>query len=207
MEDSQKAKNDIVYNAILGPCERHRHQLFNYGLYNRPNDNNIKYYQLGIIASILLEAKAVDFIITGCGTGQGALMSLNAFSNIFCGYVSQPLDAFLFSQVNAGNAISLAFAQNFGWGSELTITDIVEKLFSQQFGDGYPLEYQAAQAISRKAFVDMKKKMFPSVIEQLKGIDVSVIKKIIDYKEFKEMFYANAQNQEMIDFVTSVLNS
>jgi ribose 5-phosphate isomerase RpiB len=29
------------------------------------------------MASILLNSKAVDFVVTGCGTGQGALMSLN----------------------------------------------------------------------------------------------------------------------------------
>ncbi len=41
------------------------------------NDHHLTYIHLGIMASILLNSKAVDFVVTGCGTGQGALMSLN----------------------------------------------------------------------------------------------------------------------------------
>ncbi len=42
------------------------------------NDHRLTYIHLGIIASLLLNSKAVDFVVSGCGTGQGALMSLNA---------------------------------------------------------------------------------------------------------------------------------
>lgn len=59
------------------------------------------------MASILLNAKAVDFVVTGCGTGQGALMSLNIHPGVICGYCIDPADAFLFAQINNGNALSL----------------------------------------------------------------------------------------------------
>jgi len=47
------------------------------------------------MASILLNSKAVDFVVTGCGTGQGALMSLNIHPGVTCGYCIDPADAFL----------------------------------------------------------------------------------------------------------------
>jgi ribose 5-phosphate isomerase RpiB len=64
------------------------------------------------MASILLNSKAVDFVVTGCGTGQGAMMSLNIHPGVVCGCLD-PADAFLFSQINNGNALSLAFAKGF----------------------------------------------------------------------------------------------
>lgn len=207
MEDSQKSKNDIVFETVKKQCDKFHHELYNYGMYAEANENKIKYYQLGILASILIEAKAADFIITGCGTGQGAQMSLNSFSNLACGCISSPLDAFLFSQVNAGNAISLAFAQGFGWGSELNIAYIIDQLFANFFGGGYPECYREAQALSRNSFREMKKLIIPPVIEQLRQLDPGVIKEIIDYPAFREMFFQTAQNQEMIAFVASILNS
>ncbi len=50
------------------------------------NDHHLTYIHLGIMASILLNSKAVDFVVTGCGTGQGALMASNLHPGVVCGY-------------------------------------------------------------------------------------------------------------------------
>ena len=55
----------------------------------------------------------------GCGTGEGAMLACNSFPKVLCGHVTSPLDAYLFSQVNDGNCISMPFAQGFGWGAML----------------------------------------------------------------------------------------
>ncbi len=68
--------------------------------------------------------------MTGCGTGQGALMSLNIHPGVVCGYCIDPADAFLFAQINNGNALSLPFAKGFGWGAELNVRFIFEKAFT-----------------------------------------------------------------------------
>lgn len=62
------------------------------------NDHHLTYIHLGIMASILLNSKAVDFVVTGCGTGQRALMSLNIHPGVVCGYCMNPADAFLFAK-------------------------------------------------------------------------------------------------------------
>ncbi len=51
----------------------------------------------------------------------GALMSLNIHPGVVCGYCIDPADAFLFAQINNGNALSLPFAKGFGWGAELNV--------------------------------------------------------------------------------------
>lgn len=79
------------------------------------------------MASILLNSKAVDFVVTGCGAGQGALMSLNIHPGVICGYCIDPDDVFLFAQINNGNALSLPFAKGFGWGAELNVRFILRK--------------------------------------------------------------------------------
>jgi ribose 5-phosphate isomerase B len=78
----------------------------------------------------LLNSKSVDFVIAGCGTGQSALMSLNSYPGVACGYCVDPADAYLFAQINNGNALALPFAKGFGWGAELNIRYIFEKAFT-----------------------------------------------------------------------------
>ena len=95
-------------------------------------ENNLTYVQAGLLAAILINSKAADFVVTGCGTGEGACLALNSFPNVLCGHIEDPTDAYLFSQINAGNAVALGYAKGFGWGSELTLRYIFEKLFEAQ---------------------------------------------------------------------------
>ncbi|OZT82122.1 hypothetical protein CIK04_29780, partial [Vibrio sp. 03_296] len=63
--------------------------VFNVGMKDE-NDHHLTYIHLGIMASILLNSKAVDFVVTGCGTGQGAMMSSNLHPGVVCGYCLEP---------------------------------------------------------------------------------------------------------------------
>lgn len=75
MENSQPAKMPS-FITNLAPSPMKGISVFNVGMCDE-NDHHLTYIHLGIMASILLNANAVDFVVTGCGTGQGALMSLN----------------------------------------------------------------------------------------------------------------------------------
>lgn len=76
MENSQANKNAIILNELNAVAEEKGFPVYNVGMSDE-NDHHLTYIHLGIMASILLNSKAVDFVVTGCGTGQGALMSLN----------------------------------------------------------------------------------------------------------------------------------
>ena len=115
-ENSQAAKNTIVEATLKKVVEPMGHQVFNYGMYSAEDKEQLTYVQNGILAAILLNSGAADFVVTGCGTGAGAMLALNSFPQVVCGHAQDPVDAFTFSQINAGNAIAIPFEKGFGWG-------------------------------------------------------------------------------------------
>ena len=106
-EFSQAPKNGIIVKELKAVVEPMGHQVFNAAMeapltnqdvpeaYTKENPR-LTYLHLGIQAALLLNSEAVDFVVTGCGTGQGALMSLNMYPGVVCGYCIEPTDAYLF---------------------------------------------------------------------------------------------------------------
>ncbi len=76
MENSRANKNAIILKELNAVADEKGFPVYNVGMSDE-NDHHLTYIHLGIMASILLNSKAVDFVVTGCGTGRGALMSLN----------------------------------------------------------------------------------------------------------------------------------
>ena len=91
MENSQAAKNVTVLKELEGVAQPLGHQVFNVGMSDE-QDHHLTYIHLGIQASVLLNSQAVDFVVAGCGTGQGALMSLNIHPGVVCGYCIDPAE-------------------------------------------------------------------------------------------------------------------
>ena len=156
-ENSQAAKNSIIEAALKNVVEPMGHEVMNYGMYSAEDDAQLTYVQVGLLTAILLNSKAVDFVVTGCGTGMGAMLAANSFPGVVCGHAQDPVDAFTFSQINAGNALALPFAKGFGWGAELNLGYIFEKLFGQEMGQGYPKERAQIMAKNRNILNDVKK--------------------------------------------------
>ncbi|WP_331836956.1 RpiB/LacA/LacB family sugar-phosphate isomerase [Erysipelothrix piscisicarius] len=154
---------------------------------------------------MLLTTKAVDFVVTGCGTGQGAMLACNSFPNVLCGHVTNPLDAYLFGQVNDGNCIAMPFAQGFGWGGELNLNYTFEKLFSESFGGGYPKDRVIPEQRNKKILDGVKEVTHQPLIKILKEIDQDFLKETIDYPEFKELFFESCQDAEIAEYLKSVL--
>jgi ribose 5-phosphate isomerase RpiB len=44
------------------------------------------------MTAILLNLKRVDFVVGGCGTGQGYLNSAMQYPGVFCGHILNDLD-------------------------------------------------------------------------------------------------------------------
>ncbi|SDG83600.1 Ribose 5-phosphate isomerase RpiB [Vibrio xiamenensis] len=204
MENSQAGKNAMVaaeLNTVAGGLG---HDVFNVGMSDE-NDHHLTYIHLGIMASILLNSKAVDFVVTGCGTGQGALMSSNMHPGVVCGYCLEPSDAFLFNQINNGNAISLAFAKGFGWAGELNVRYIFEKAFTGNRGEGYPIERAAPQQANAAILNNVKAAVSKDVLEGLRSIDQELVKTAVGGARFQECFFANCQVPEIAEYVNSLL--
>ena len=205
-EFSQAGKNPIVIKELESVGSKLGHQVFNVGM-DGDEDHRLTYIHLGIMAALLLNAKAVDFVVAGCGTGQGALMSLNAYPGVNCGYCIDPADAFLFAQINNGNALALPFAKGFGWGAELNLRYIFEKAFTGETGMGYPPERQASQVANANILNAVKESTFKPFIDGLKTLDPELLKTAVAGERFQQCFFDNCQDQELSDFVRLAINS
>ncbi len=205
MENSQAGKNAMVLNelnTVAGPLG---HDVFNVGMSDE-NDHHLTYIHLGIMASILLNSKAVDFVVAGCGTGQGAMMSLNLHPGVVCGYCLEPSDAFLFNQINNGNAISLAFAKGFGWAGELNVRYMFEKAFTGKRGEGYPIERAEPQQRNAGILSQVKSAVAKdSIVEALRSIDQELVKTAVGGARFQECFFNNCQDAEIEAYVKSLI--
>jgi hypothetical protein len=88
--------------------------------------------------------------VGGCGTGQGYMNSVMQYPGVFTGHLLTPLDAFLFSRINAGNVVSLALNQGWGWAGEVNLQMLFDQLFNHAQGEGFPATRQEPQRNSRE---------------------------------------------------------
>lgn len=200
-ENSQAAKNSIIHDALTSVAEPLGHQVYNYGMYTAEDKASLTYVMNGLLAGILLNSKAADFVVTGCGTGMGSMLACNAMPGVFCGLVIDPTDAFLFGQINDGNCVSTPFAKGFGWAAELTLKDIYQKLFEGERGLGYPKERAEIMRTNRGILKQLKEATTHDMLTVLKTVDQDLLKAAIAGEKFAEHFYANAQDQEIVAYL------
>lgn len=200
-ENSQAAKNGIIYNALKKVADEKGYDVDNYGMYSADDKAQLTYVQNGILAAILLNSGAADFVVTGCGTGEGAMLALNSFPGVICGHVTNPLDAYTFAQINDGNAIAIPFALGFGWGGDLNLEYIFEKLFSEPFGGGYPKERVVPEQRNKKILDGVREQAFKPLDEILKSLDRELVKGAIAGEKFDELFFASAKDEKLIALV------
>lgn len=205
MENSQASKNPVILKELDAVAREKQHTVYNVGMSDE-NDHHLTYIHLGIMASILLNAKAVDFVVTGCGTGQGALMSLNIHPGVVCGYCIDPADAFLFAQINNGNAISLPFAKGFGWGAELNIRYIFEKAFEGTRGQGYPQERREPQVRNAGILNEVKAAVIKdNYLDTLRSLSPELLRTAVGGERFQKCLFEQGQDKTIIDYVRHVL--
>ncbi len=205
-ENSQAAKNDMIYSTLKKVADSKGFEVDNYGMYSADDKAQLTYVQNGILAAILLNSGAADFVVTGCGTGEGAMLALNSFPGVICGHVVDPSDAYMFMQINDGNAIALPFAKGFGWGAELNLTYIFEKLFEGEPGGGYPKERVVPEQRNKKILDEVRKVAFKdSLIDILKNLDQDLVKGAVSGEKFQELFFANCKCDKLAEYVKTLL--
>ena len=204
-ENSQAAKNSIIEKALRKVVEPMGFEVKNYGMYAADDEAQLTYVQNGILAATLLNAGACDYVITGCGTGEGAMLALNSFPGVICGHVATPLDAYTFAQINDGNAISLPFALGFGWGGDLNLEYIFEKLFCEPSGGGYPKERAVPEQRNKKILDQVKLVTYKTMEEILPALDQELVKGAFAGKNFKEYFFADATNESLKAVVKDII--
>ena len=206
-ENSQAAKNALIEKTLRDVVEPMGHEVHNYGMYSAEDEAQLTYVQIGILSAILLNSGAADLVITGCGTGEGAMLACNAFPGVLCGHVVDPTDAYQFTQVNNGNAIAMPFAKGWGWGCELNLQYVFEKLFVSEWGLGYPRERAVPEQRNKKILDEVKKVTHTDMVYILENLDRDLVKGAIAGPKFQEYFFANCKCDKIAAAVKKLLEA
>jgi len=156
--------------AILKALEGRGHSVHNLGMADGQESPQLLYTHTGFISALVLNLGLADLVVGGCGTGVGYLNSVMQFPGVTAAALHSPLDAWLFGQINAGNCVSLALNQGFGWAGDVNLGFIFDRLFSVEWGSGYPEHRREPQRAARGVLAAMSSaahRSFPDIIAAL----------------------------------------
>ncbi|MDZ4133701.1 MAG: RpiB/LacA/LacB family sugar-phosphate isomerase [Dethiobacteria bacterium] len=196
-EVSAANKNADILKALEGfGCE-----VINAGMQSPDEQPELTYIHTGLISALLLNLDAVDLVVGGCGTGQGFLNSVMQYPGVFCGLLSDPLDAWLFSQINGGNCISLPLNKGYGWAGDINLKYIFEKLFTGEMGAGYPEHRKESQKESRNMLKQISAANHLKIEDSLALLDETIVKTVFSARQFVAAVQAHSKNGALRDHI------
>ena len=89
-----------------------------------------------------------------------------------------PKDAYLFAQINNGNAISLPLGEDYTWSGTENLEKTIEALFSEPFGQGYPKSEAERKIKDSEQLKEIRKVGQISMQEFLRKLDASMLDKV-----------------------------
>ena len=191
---------------ILKALEGSHHEIINVGMKKNFQKPELTYIHTGLLAALLLIYKKADFVVGGCGTGQGFLNSVLQYPGVICGLIASPLDAWLFTQINGGNCISLRLNQGYGWASNEYLKFIFERIFSVEIGCGYPPHRQKSQQQSLKTLRDVSVKTHKSFAKIIDLLPDSVVRPVINYPGVLDLLDIHSiKDKEFIESVSKYI--
>ncbi|GHV90735.1 hypothetical protein AGMMS50268_12380 [Spirochaetia bacterium] len=201
-EGSTKHRNGDVLKAL--ESLEQGHEIHNLGMKNVEGEPDLNYLETGFMSALLLNLKTVDFVVGGCGTGQGYMNAVLQFPGTACGLLMDPVDAYLFSQVNAGNCISLCLNKGYGLGGNLNLEYLLAKLFNDTYGQGWPAARREIQVGARKKLSQLSLDAHKSMKEILSLMDKQLIGNVLSYPGVLNFIKSSAPASELKDYVLSL---
>ena len=182
--------------ALVSALEGRGHTIINAGMKTAADLPELTYIHTGFQAALLLNSGRADFIVGGCGTGEGFLISVTQYPNIFCGHITNDLDAWLFAQINGGNCVSLPLLYGYGWAGDVNLKFILDRLFSVQFGIGYPEHRRESQKKSRDLLTAVSRITHRKFSEIVDEIDEAVIRPVLEFPGFLKILDIDSLSDE-----------
>ena len=165
---SQAAKNQLLFDTVKKYAVKD--EVINFGC-KADEAERYSYVEIAVLAGLLLAIESVDFIVTGCSSGQGMMLACNSFPGVLCGYAPSPMDAYLFAQINDGNAVSLPLGEEYTWAGYENFEKTIAKLFSEPFGQGYPKSEAARKIKDTRMLKEIRSRSQRSAEELLDSLD------------------------------------
>jgi ribose 5-phosphate isomerase RpiB len=183
---------------ILHALEERGHEVLNLGNIRAGESPGLLYIHTGLMSALLLNLQAVDFVIGGCGTGLGYLNAVMQYPGMFCGHLLTPLDAFLFARINAGNCVSLALNQGYGWAGDVNLRLIFDNLFTPDTGSGYPPHRAESQRQARQLLMQVSQVVHRPMAEILATLPRDVLHPALDFPPFHSVLEGAVQHDPEI---------
>jgi len=202
-EGSTKTKNADLVKALESLNQGH--EIYNLGMKNTEGEPDLNYLDIGFIAALALNLKAVDFVLGGCGTGQGFMNAVLQFPGVACGLLLDPVDSFLYSQVNAGNCISFSLNKNYGLGGDVNLRLILQNLFNENYGKGYPEARREIQLKARARLEKLSLDAHRPMKEIIQTMDKTVIETALKFPGVSDFIKNKAPESELKTLVLSLI--
>lgn len=199
---SQKEKNKLIFESVRKAVEPYGYEVINFGVFE-DTTKDFSYIEIAICVSLLLSGKAVDFVVTGCSSGQGMMLACNSLPGVICGYTPTPQDAFLFGRINGGNAVSFPLGLNFGWSGEINLQCTINKLFDGDFGTGYPIQDAERKRHDTFYFNQINKTVKRDWIDIIDKIDQNSLKKALSNQVVVDYIMQNSDMEELKELMDS----
>ena len=193
---SRKNRNALLFESVKKAVQA-SDEVLNFGIFEEENEQ-YSYVEIAILISLLMESGAVDFVVTGCSSGQGMTLACNSLPGLLCGYIETPQDAFLFGRINGGNVASLPLGLNFGWQGELNLQYTLDKLFDGEFGMGYPENEAERKRLEASALKNLNRLTKRSWEELLEQIPKDILNKLLQRKIVMNAIINKGSNKEFI---------
>jgi ribose 5-phosphate isomerase RpiB len=166
---------------VVAALEGRGHEIINAGMKRSSEPSELTVLHTSFLSALLLAAGRADFIVGGCGTGHGYEIAVNQYPGVFSGRILTPLDAWLFTQINGGNIVSLALNEGYGWAADVNVRMIIDALLSVESGAGYPPHRRATQQESRRLLSGISDTTHRSMAEIVRNLPDRVVVPALTY--------------------------
>ena len=198
---SQAGKNRLICETVreyAKDCE-----VINFGC-TAEEKEKYTYIEISILIGLLLNSKAVDFVVTGCSSGQGMMLACNSMPGVICGYAPTARGAYLFAQINNGNALSLPLGEDYTWTGEENLKETIRALFLEPFAQGYPKSEADRKLKDTELLKQIRKQSQISMKELMEKLDRKLIRSVLRKQDVID-YILEKGNREAAELIKDLL--
>ncbi len=200
---SQISKNALLFNATKKYARDS--EVFNFGC-TESDAEKYSYIEISLLIGLLISSKSVDLVVTGCSSGQGMMLACNNMPSVLCGYAPGPKDAYLFAQINNGNAISVPLGEEYTWSGAENLEQTIASLFSEPFGQGYPKSERERKIRDSELLKKIRRISQVDMIEFLESLDSQLINKVLMKRDVVDFMLRNGKEIEVVEWIKNKIS-
>ena len=198
LASSQASKSGLLFHAVQKYAADS--EVINFGC-QEDDHEKYSYVEIALLVGLLLTSGSADFVVTGCSSGQGMMLACNSFPGVLCAYAPTPMDAWLFAQINNGNAISLPLGEEYTWTGRENMERTIEKLFSEPFGQGYPKSEAERKRKDTEILKKLRRRSQVDLTTFLKQLDSQTVQRILLKRDVIDYILANGHSQPVMEWI------